>query len=99
MISDTEASGGKDERLAKDESAEQGREGFRRRGFPSNYFRPKPVKIGDELDVAISEMSRRGDGLTRIEGYVIFIPNTKQGDNVKIKITQVRPNYALGEVV
>jgi predicted RNA-binding protein with TRAM domain len=68
------------------------------RRFPSTYFRAKPVKIGDELDVNISEVSRRGDGLTRVQGYVIFVPNTKQGDNVKIKITQIRPNYAIGEV-
>jgi len=66
--------------------------------FPSTYFRAKPIKIGDELDVTISEVSRRGDGLTRVQGYVIFVPNTKQGDNVKIKITQIRPNYAIGEV-
>jgi predicted RNA-binding protein with TRAM domain len=70
---------------------------FRR--FPSSYFSPKPVKIGEELDVTISELSRKGDGLTRVQGYVIFVPNTKQGDNVRIKISQIRPNYAIGEIV
>lgn len=69
------------------------------RRFPQTYFRPKPVKLGDELDVTISEVSRRGDGLTRVQGYVIFVPNTKQGDSVKIKITQIRPNYAVGQIV
>ncbi|MBI2184916.1 MAG: TRAM domain-containing protein [Thaumarchaeota archaeon] len=68
------------------------------RRFPSAYFKAKPVKIGDELDVTISEISRRGDGLTRVDGYVIFVPNTKQGDSVKVKITQIRPNYAIGEI-
>ena len=79
------------------ESSEQS-QGAPPQRFPSTYFRAKPVKIGDELDVTISEVSRRGDGLTRIEGYVIFVPNTKQGDSVKIKITQIRLNYAIGEV-
>jgi predicted RNA-binding protein with TRAM domain len=59
----------------------------------------KPVKIGDELEVSISELSRRGDGLARVQGYVIFVPNTKQGDNVKVKITQMRSNYANGSIV
>ena len=67
--------------------------------FPKSYFMEKPVKIGDELEVSISEVSRRGDGLARVQGYVIFVPNTKQGDNVKIKITQIRPNYAIGSLV
>jgi predicted RNA-binding protein with TRAM domain len=70
-----------------------------RRGLPRSYFKPKPVKVGDELDVEITEVSKRGDGLTRVQGYVIFVPNTKQGDKVKIKITQIRPSFALGEVV
>ncbi|MDW8045075.1 MAG: TRAM domain-containing protein [Nitrososphaerota archaeon] len=55
--------------------------------------------MGDELEVTISEMSRRGDGLARVQGYVIFVPNTKQGDHVKIRITQVRPTHAVAQVV
>ncbi|MEM2210840.1 MAG: TRAM domain-containing protein [Nitrososphaerales archaeon] len=70
-----------------------------RQHLPRSYFKAKPVKIGDELDVTISEISRRGDGLTRVQGYVIFVPNTKQGDHVKIKITQVKPTHAVGQVV
>ncbi len=79
-------------------SAEQP-EGFSGRRFPKTYFMEKPVKVGEEIDVTISEVSRRGDGLTRVQGYVIFVPNAKQGDSVKIRITQIRPNYAIGQVV
>ncbi len=79
-------------------SSEQ-QEGYKGRRFPSTYFRAKPVKVGEEIDVTISEVSRRGDGMTRVQGYVIFVPNTKQGDSVKIRITQIRPNYAIGSVV
>jgi len=82
------------------EEAAPGSEGRQeRRGLPRSYFKPKPVKVGDELDVEITEVSKRGDGLTRVQGYVIFVPKTKQGDKVKIKITQIRPSFALGEVV
>ncbi len=69
------------------------------RRFPRSYFMPKPVKVGEEMDISITEVSRKGDGMTRIKGYVVFVPNTKTGDNVKIKITQIRPNHAIGEVV
>jgi predicted RNA-binding protein with TRAM domain len=73
-------------------------EGQRKR-FPKSYFAPKPVKVGDEIDVTIDEVSRKGDGVTRVQGYVIFVPNTKQGDKVRIKISQIRPNFAVAEVV
>ena len=67
--------------------------------FPKVYFKPKPVKIGDELDVTIAEVSKRGDGVARVDGYVIFVPNTKQGDTINIRITEIRPNFAIASVV
>lgn len=70
-----------------------------RQRFPKVYFKPKPVKIGDEIDVTIAEVSRKGDGVTRIDGYVIFVPNAKQGDAVKIRIAEIRPNFAIGNIV
>ena len=61
--------------------------------------REKPVKVGEEIDVTVSEISRRGDGVARIQGFVIFIPNTKQGTQAKIRIKEIRPNFATAEVV
>jgi len=91
-----------DETLPADTGSELGsRRPFfsERRRFPRIYFQEKPVKVGEEMDVTITEVSRRGDGLTRIKGYVVFVPNTKEGDSVKIRITQIRPNYAVGQVI
>jgi predicted RNA-binding protein with TRAM domain len=55
--------------------------------------------VGQEYDVEISETSRRGDGLARIQGFVIFVPGTQKGDKVRIKITKIGRSYAIGEVV
>jgi len=70
------------------------RRGFGRRGFP-----PKPVEMGEEYDVDIQELSRRGEGIARIKGLVTFIPNTKPGDHVKIRITRISRRFAEAEVV
>ncbi|MEM4312332.1 MAG: TRAM domain-containing protein [Nitrososphaerales archaeon] len=70
----------------------------RERGF-HDIISNKPVKIGEELDVTVTEISRKGDGITRVKGFVVFIPNTKPGDKVKIKITNVRPNYAIAQII
>ena len=80
-------------------STDHGRSSQQGHRFPKVYFKPKPVKIGDELEVTIGEISKRGDGVTRVDGYIIFVPNAKQGDVVKIRIAEIRPNFAIGNVV
>ncbi|HLC24762.1 MAG TPA: TRAM domain-containing protein, partial [Nitrosopumilaceae archaeon] len=60
---------------------------------------PKPVETGKEYDVSITEISRKGDGIARVEGFVIFVKNGKAGQNAKIKITQVGGRFASGEIV
>ena len=54
--------------------------GFRR----NDNFGPKPVETGKDYDVQITEISRKGDGIARIQGFVIFVKNGKVGQNAKI---------------
>ena len=58
-----------------------------------------PVEVDEEYEAKIENMSRRGDGIAKIEGFVIFVPNTEQGDQVKFKITRVGNKFAIGELV
>ena len=63
-------------------------------------FKPAPIEVDKEYEVEITNMSRRGDsGVAKIEGFVIFVPDTKPGDKVKIKITKVGRRYATAELV
>jgi predicted RNA-binding protein with TRAM domain len=62
-------------------------------------FPPKPVELGKEYDVEVKEVSRRGDGVARIQGLVTFIPNAKPGDHVKVKITRISRRFAEAEIV
>jgi predicted RNA-binding protein with TRAM domain len=59
---------------------------------------PKPVESGKEYTVDITDIGRTGDGIARIQGYVIFVKNAKTGDkNIKIKVNSVgdRRNYLM----
>ena len=60
---------------------------------------PKPVELGKEYDVDIEEVSRLGQGIARIKGFVIFVPDTKSGDRVRVKITRISQRFAEAEVV
>lgn len=61
--------------------------------------RPKPVETGKEYDVSITEISRKGDGIARVDGFVIFVKGGQVGQNAKVKITQVGGRFATADVV
>ena len=58
-----------------------------------------PVKVGEEVEVVVEAVGAKGDGIAKKEGFVIFVPGAKQGENVRIKITKVLNNMAFSEVV
>ncbi len=61
--------------------------------------RNAPVTVGETYDVSISDIAKEGDGIARIQGFVIFVPQTKVGDNVKIKVNKVMRKFAIAEKV
>jgi len=58
-----------------------------------------PVVAGETYDVSIEDVAKKGDGIARIEGFVIFVPSTKVGDKVKIKVNKVMRKFAIAEKV
>lgn len=59
----------------------------------------RPVQVGDELDVTIEAVGEKGDGIAKKDGFVLFIPNTSEGDNVKVRVTKVLRRVGFAEVV
>ncbi len=71
-----------------------------RGGFGRSFVSfKKPVEVGKEYTVTISDVSRKGDGLARVEGFVVFIPATVRGQIVKIRVTRVSDRYAIGQTI
>ena len=56
-----------------------------------------PVEEGQEIDVFINDISSRGDGITRIQNFPIFVPKTKVGERLKVKIMKVGRRFAVAE--
>ena len=78
------------------------------RGYGGYYYNSnnrnssfaKPVEAGKEYNVKITEISRRGDGIAKVQGFVVFVKNGKIGEeNVKIKINSVGDRFATAETV
>ena len=45
------------------------------------------------------ETSRQGEGIARIQGFVIYVANAKPRDHVRIKITKIGVKNANAEIV
>ncbi len=58
-----------------------------------------PVREGEEHIVTVNAVGEKGDGIVRVAGFVIFVPEVKKGDCVKIKITKVLAKVGFGKVV
>lgn len=59
----------------------------------------RPVEEGKVYEATIEDIGREGDGLAKIQNFVVFVPGTKVGDQVKVRITRVLRRMAFGEVV
>jgi predicted RNA-binding protein with TRAM domain len=59
----------------------------------------KPVEEEDVLEVEIESQSGKGEGIARVEGFIIFVKGAKAGERCKIKIADVKRTYAIGEKI
>jgi predicted RNA-binding protein with TRAM domain len=58
-----------------------------------------PVEAGETYEVSIDDIARKGDGIARIEGFVIFVPDAKVGENITVKVSKVMRKFAFAEKV
>ena len=62
-------------------------------------MRSCPVILGKEYDVDIRQISPNGEGIARVKGFLVFVKNTKLGDNLKVKITNLNPINANAKII
>ncbi|ERH11961.1 MAG: putative RNA-binding protein, contains TRAM domain protein [halophilic archaeon J07HB67] len=59
-----------------------------------------PVDEGEIRYVEVEDLGKQGDGIARVErGYVIIVPGAEVGEQVKIEVTEVKSNFAVGEII
>ncbi len=83
--------------LIRAEDAETGGDG----GSETPPSEPQPpVETGEIRYVEIEDIGKQGDGIARVErGYVIIVPDAEIGERVKIEITEVKSNFAVGQII
>lgn len=60
-------------------------------------FHQAPVKENQELEVVIADIGSKGDGIAKIQSYMIFVPRCRIGERVKVRILSVHEKFAVAE--
>ena len=55
--------------------------------------------LNSELVVDVEKLAVGGAGVTRHNGFVIFVDQACPGDKLKIKVTEVKRSFALGKII
>jgi predicted RNA-binding protein with TRAM domain len=67
---------------------------------PASSEPQPPVEEGEIRYVEIEDIGKQGDGIARVErGYVIIVPDAEIGERVKVEVTEVKSNFAVGEII
>ncbi len=53
-----------------------------------------PVSKGDELDLHVDSLAYGGNGVARLNGFVVFVRRGLPGDTVRARVTKVKRGYA-----
>ena len=54
---------------------------------------------GDEIEVLIQDVGRMGDGLAKMDKFVIYVPGVAKGSRVKVKVEKVSGTTVVARVV
>ena len=55
--------------------------------------------VNKEYIIDITDMSSEGAGIGKIDGFAVFVPFALKGEKVRIIITKMLKNYAIGQLV
>lgn len=58
-----------------------------------------PVTVGAEYDAKIEGISCLGDGKAKVDGFVVFVPGTQVGDQVRFQVDRIMSRCAIGHKV
>ena len=57
-----------------------------------------PVSPEEKYEILINNVSHQGEGIGRVENFAVFVPGAIKGEKIEVKITEIRKNFARGEL-
>ncbi|KQL51457.1 RNA methyltransferase [Heyndrickxia shackletonii] len=58
-----------------------------------------PVQKNEYIDVKFEDLTHEGNGVAKVDGYPLFVPNCLPGEKAKIKVVKVNKGYGFGRLI
>jgi 23S rRNA (uracil1939-C5)-methyltransferase len=58
-----------------------------------------PVAKNQQLTVAITDLNHDGQGVGKIDGYTLFVPNALPGEKVRVQVVKVNKHYGYAKLL
>jgi 23S rRNA (uracil1939-C5)-methyltransferase len=55
--------------------------------------------VGAEASLAFTDLLANGQAVGRLDGFVVFVWGPLPGERARIRVTEVKPKYAVGDVI
>jgi 23S rRNA (uracil1939-C5)-methyltransferase len=62
--------------------------------LPGDKMKDKPVRLEENYELIINSYSHQGEGIGRVNNFTVFVPGAILGERVRIKISEVKRNFA-----
>ena len=53
-----------------------------------------PVREGDRIELTVNRIAAGGDGISRYQGFTVFVPFSAPGDTLRVEIREVHARFA-----
>jgi len=57
------------------------------------------MKLNETINLKIDDLAMGGDGVGKASGMAVFVPDSIPGDELKVKLVDVKKNYARGKII
>ena len=57
-------------------------------------MKDKPVQLEENYELIINGYSHQGEGIGRVNNFTVFVPGAILGERVRVKISEVKKNFA-----
>lgn len=59
---------------------------------------PSPVEVGETYEVEITDTGKEGDGIARVDNFVLFVQGAGVGETVDVEVTDVKKTFGIAKV-
>jgi 23S rRNA (uracil1939-C5)-methyltransferase len=70
-----------------------------RRPFGNPFGQRAPVEAGKVYRIKIEDLGSTGDGIGKVQGFIVFVKDSIPGEDVDVRIVRVGEKSAMGVIV